>query len=265
MKLIVTTLLFVIATQVFCQQDDEANVEVPQGEQPMVIDPDVREELKKEEEEERAHHKAPPKNTNDTKPDVVVLYRPKNCKRQSNKRDLMVVHYTGWLKKSGRKFDTTVDVRRRYAPFEFVLGTGYVIKGWDLGLMDMCPGEKRRLLVPASLGYGKKGLRGTIPPNSDLIFVVDLLDLRHATPSYVPIDLFTSLDRDGDKALSRDEISEYVRYQSRLYKKKDAPEPTHDEHEKMVDEIMQKEDKNGDGLIQHNEFSGPKLPHGGEL
>ena len=95
--------------------------------------------------------------------------------------------------------------------------------------------------------------------------MIDLLDLRRATPSYVPVDLFTSLDRDGDKTLSRDEISDYVRYQSRIYRKKDAPLPSHDEHEKMVDEIMQKEDKNGDGVIQHTEFSGPKIPHGGEL
>lgn len=101
--------------------------------------------------------------------------------------------------------------------------------------------------------------------NSNLIFVIDLLDLRRATPSYVPMDLFTSLDRDGDKTLSRDEISEYVKYQSRIYRKKDATPPSHDEHEKLVDEIMQKEDKNGDGVIQHNEFSGPKIPHGGEL
>ena len=69
------------------------------------------------------------------------------------------------MAKSGKKFDTTVDVRRRYAPFEFVVGTGYVIKGWDIGLIDMCPGEKRRLTVPSTLGYGKKGLRGIIPGN----------------------------------------------------------------------------------------------------
>jgi len=251
-------------------ETEEVTIETNEddGPQPLVLDPQVADELRKERAEERRHHHeavAEHNKTTDAKPEIITLYRPKICKRQSNRGDLMVVHYTGWLAKSGRKFDTTIDLRRRYAPFEFVVGTGYVIKGWDKGLMDMCPGEKRKLVVPPSLGYGKKGLRGTIPPNSSLIFVIDLLDLRRATPSYVPIDLFTSLDRDGDKTLSRDEISEYVRYQSRIYRKKDAPMPTHDEHEKMVDEIMQKEDKNGDGVIQHNEFSGPKIPHGGEL
>lgn len=255
-------------SNVYCESE-EVTIETNEEQaQPLVLDPQVAEEIRKEREEERENAKHAAANVNktdDSKPEIVVLYRPKLCKRQSNRGDLMVVHYTGWLAKSGRKFDTTIDIRRRYAPFEFVVGTGYVIKGWDKGLMDMCPGEKRKLIVPPSLGYGKKGLRGTIPPNSSLIFVIDLLDLRRATPSYVPIDLFTSLDRDGDKTLSRDEISEYVRYQSRIYRKKDAPMPSHDEHEKMVDEIMQKEDKNGDGVIQHNEFSGPKIPHGGEL
>lgn len=135
--------------------------------QPMVLDPEVAEEIRKEKEEELEHAKHATANKNKTldnvKPEIVVLYRPKLCKRQSNSGDLMVVHYTGWLAKSGRKFDTTIDIRRRYAPFEFVVGTGYVIKGWDKGLMDMCPGEKRKLIVPSSLGYGKKGLRGTIP------------------------------------------------------------------------------------------------------
>jgi len=268
-----TIALFLCFTSITRAESEEVTIETAEDDnnmaQPMVLDPEVAEEIRKEKEEEREHAKHAAANKNKTvdnvKPEIVVLYRPKLCKRQSNSGDLMVVHYTGWLAKSGRKFDTTIDIRRRYAPFEFVVGTGYVIKGWDKGLMDMCPGEKRKLIVPSSLGYGKKGLRGTIPPNSTLIFVIDLLDLRRATPSYVPMDLFTSLDRDGDKTLSRDEISDYVRYQARIYRKKDAPMPSHDEHEKMVDEIMQKEDKNGDGVIQHTEFSGPKIPHGGEL
>jgi len=194
------------------------------------------------------------------KPKIEVLYTPKHCRRKSVNGDLMVVHYTGWLKKSGKKFDTTVDVRRRYTPFEFVLGTGYVVRGWELGLLDMCPGEKRRLEVPAELGYGAKGLRGIIPANATLTFLVDLLDLRRATPNYAPIDLFTSLDKDGDAHLSRDEISQYVKYQSKMYRNKNAPPPNDEEHEQMVDDIMLKEDKDKDGKISHKEFSGPKSP-----
>jgi len=234
-------------------------------EPPLVIDPDVAEQMKKDRDAELKEAHAEEKDASDEKPKVEVLYVPKNCKRKSAKGDLLVVHYTGWLAKSGRKFDTTVDVRRRYAPFEFVVGTGYVIKGWDIGLMDMCPGEKRRLTVPPSLGYGKKGLRGIIPPNATLIFLIDMLDMRHAAPNYAPMDLFSSLDKDNDKTLSREEVSHYVDYQVKMYRNKNAPKLTPEEKEKMVDDIMQKEDKNGDGVIQHSEFSGPKMPHGGEL
>merc|ERR1712034_21597 len=165
----------------------------------------------------------------------------------------------GWVKSTGKKFDSTIDSKRRYAPFEFVLGTGYVIRAWDTSLLDMCPGEKRRLEVPPQLGYGSKGLRGVIPPDAELVFLIDLLDLRKATPNYAPIDLFTSLDRDRDNHLNRDEISTYIRYQSKNYRNKNAPLPNAEEHERMVDDIMHKEDMNGDGLISHNEFSGPKM------
>ena len=89
-----------------------------------------------------------------------------------------------------------------------------------------------------------------------------MLDMRRATPNYAPMDLFTSLDKDGDKLLSREEISHYVKYQSKMYRNKNAPKPSPEEHEKLVDDIMAKEDKNGDGVIQHSEFSGPKVPHG---
>lgn len=167
MKLYVLLSLTVFfCLRVSCESEEITIENADSNEEPKVLDPDVAEELRKEREEERAAH-AHDKPKNDTgkdvKPVIETLYRPKTCKRQSNKGDLMVVHYTGWLAKSGRKFDSTIDIRRRYSPFEFVLGTGYVIKGWDIGLLDMCPGEKRKLMVPSSLGYGKKGLRGTIP------------------------------------------------------------------------------------------------------
>jgi len=265
MKLIVV--LGVVLCRLCYVYSEGESLDIPTDQEaPLVIDPEVAEQMKKEHEQElKDIHAEQEKNLTDEKPKVEVLYVPKNCKRKSAKGDLLVVHYTGWLAKSGKKFDTTVDVRRRYAPFEFVVGTGYVIKGWDLGLMDMCPGEKRRLTVPSVLGYGKKGLRGIIPANSTLIFLVDLLDMRHAAPNYAPMDLFTSLDKNNDKLLTRDEVSHYVDYQIRMYRNKNAPKVTPEEHEKMIDDIMVKEDKNGDGVIQHSEFSGPKMQHGGEL
>ncbi|HSZ73036.1 MAG TPA: FKBP-type peptidyl-prolyl cis-trans isomerase [Cytophagaceae bacterium] len=84
------------------------------------------------------------------------------------------VHYTGRLL-NGTKFDSSVD---RNAPFDFGLGQGQVIKGWDEGIALMSVGEKGILLIPSALGYGTRGAGGSIPPNSVLIFDVELLDVK---------------------------------------------------------------------------------------
>ena len=83
------------------------------------------------------------------------------------------VHYTGWLT-NGKKFDSSVGGK----PFEFNLGAGQVIKGWDEGVAGMKVGGKRQLRIPADLGYGQEGSPPVIPPNSTLIFDVQLLGVQ---------------------------------------------------------------------------------------
>ncbi|MBI4913320.1 MAG: FKBP-type peptidyl-prolyl cis-trans isomerase [Acidobacteria bacterium] len=88
------------------------------------------------------------------------------------------VHYNGWLYENGqkgKKFDSSID---RGQPFQFTLGAGQVIKGWDEGVSTMKKGGWRTLIIPANLGYGAQGAGGVIPPNATLIFDVELVDFR---------------------------------------------------------------------------------------
>lgn len=92
----------------------------------------------------------------------------------------------------------------RDQPFSFQLGVGQVIKGWDQGLLDMCVGEKRKLVIPPGMGYGDRGAGNVIPGGATLHFEVELINIGDSPPS---TNVFKEIDNDKDNQLSREEVS----------------------------------------------------------
>jgi FKBP-type peptidyl-prolyl cis-trans isomerase len=119
-----------------------------------------------------------------TELEIEVTHKPSKCKVKAKDGDQVDVHYTGTLT-SGKKFDSSRD---RGQPFQFKLGAGMVIKGWDQGIKGMCVGEKRVLRIPPSLGYGDRGAGGAIPGGATLIFDVELMGIENDDDDYTDPD-----------------------------------------------------------------------------
>ncbi|XP_003708038.1 peptidyl-prolyl cis-trans isomerase Fkb14 isoform X2 [Megachile rotundata] len=186
---------------------------------------------------------------------VEKLYVPEVCDAKSKIGDQLTMHYTGTLL-DGTKFDSSLD---RDQPFTFQLGVGQVIKGWDQGLVDMCVGEKRKLTIPPELGYGEKGAGNVIPGGATLLFDVELINISDSPPS---ANVFKEIDSDHDNQLSREEVSQYLRKQmieaEQGGSENEEVKKMLADHDKLVEEIFQHEDKDKNGFISHDEFTGPK-------
>ena len=128
----------------------------------------------------------------------------------------------------------------------------------------MCVGEKRRLIVPPQLGYGDQGAGDIIPGGATLYFEIELLDTEDGP---APVNVFKQIDLDSDQQLSREELSGYLKeqveamHQAGGEQAQQAKEYLKD-YDKLVEEIFSHEDKDKDGYISHEEFSGPKLVMG---
>jgi len=187
---------------------------------------------------------------------IEVVHVPAECPAQAQHTNLLSMHYTGTLA-DGTKFDSSVD---RNEPFQFQIGIGQVIKGWDEGVLGMCVGEKRRLEVPPHLGYGDAGAGDVIPGGATLFFDVELLNVEEGQK---PVNVFKEIDTNMDMSVTREELNAYLNNQIEQIKASGGPEAENvnellSQQDKLIEEIFTHDDKDKDGVISHEEFSGPK-------
>ncbi|XP_029938210.1 peptidyl-prolyl cis-trans isomerase FKBP14-like [Salarias fasciatus] len=176
---------------------------------------------------------------------IEVLHRPFICHRKSKYGDIMLVHHVGSFE-NGTVFHSTREHGDKQAVW-FTLGIREVIRGWDKGLQNMCAGEKRKLIVPPALAYGKEG-KGKIPPESTLIFIIEVLEIRNGPRSH---ESFQEMDLNDDWRLSKQEVKAYLRKE---FERHGYP-PNDTLHENMMEDIFAREDENKDGFISSREFT----------
>ncbi|GAB5575786.1 peptidyl-prolyl cis-trans isomerase FKBP7 isoform X1 [Prionailurus iriomotensis] len=198
---------------------------------------------------------------------IEVVHRPENCSKTSKKGDLLNAHYDGYLAKDGSKFYCSRTQNEGH-PKWFVLGVGQVIKGLDIAMMDMCPGEKRKVIIPPSFAYGKEGYgvileegfplhvhvklhtaEGKIPPDATLIFEIELYAVTKGPRS---IETFKQIDMDNDRQLSKTEdINNYLK---REFEKDEKPRDQSYQNA-VLEDIFKKNDHDGDGFISSKEYN----------
>ena len=176
---------------------------------------------------------------------VTVTDGPKECEdtEKVSSGQFLSMEYTGYIDDSsetgekGSKFDSSIG----RAPFEFQIGVGQVIQGWDQGLLGLCKGAKATLIIPPEMGYGAAGAGGVIPGGATLKFDVEVLGMSDDAPPEP--NIFEMIDTNNDNYCDEAEILAY--FQSMGV-------------EEVPPELFAREDKDGDGKISWEEFSGPK-------
>jgi len=204
--------------------------------------------------------------TEETMKIEVLKAPPKDCARKAANGDVISMHYRGTLEKDGKEFDSSYS---RNQPFEFKLGAGMVISGWEQGIPGMCVGEKRKLIIPSSLAYGDSGFGDIIPAKSTLVFEIEMQAIKGYTPTdqetgdedyeldehhdheHDHPDSFEALDTDGNKEISMEEMTQYIK---NFQDEHDDGQVTEDSVETIVSEIFQEDDKNKDGVISLEEY-----------
>ncbi|KAJ8352209.1 hypothetical protein SKAU_G00236850 [Synaphobranchus kaupii] len=136
---------------------------------------------------------------------IEVMFMPENCTKKSKRGDLMNAHYDGFLAKDGSKFYCSRSEKSGH-PKWFVLGVGQVIKGLDIGMNDMCPGEKRKIIIPPSLGYGKQG---NVSDEMVPVLKHHAIQLSHGIGPR-SMEAFREMDLDQDRSLTRTEVKKFL-------------------------------------------------------
>eukprot|EP00794_Sanderia_malayensis_P017399 gene17399-19142_t len=178
---------------------------------------------------------------------IGLVSRPAYCERTTQRGDKLTVHFNASMA-DGKVFETTF----KKSPFEFVIGNGQVITGFEYGLMDMCIGEKRRLTVPSKYAYGSTTFGAKVPGRITLYFDVELLDFQRMQHPPRKSNIFRVIDVNDDGLLSKEEVQKYVR-NNRIDDNRGESGIT-----QVLKEIFQEEDRDRDGFIDHGEFSGVK-------
>lgn len=181
--------------------------------------------------------------------------KPENCTYQAKRGDFVKYHYNATLM-DGTHIGSTYTYGKTY---NVVLGAGQVVIGMEDGLLGMCVGEKRRLVIPPHLGYGERGVDGEVPGSAVLVFDVEMMDMEEGLPegymfvwnSDVSPDLFSEMDKNKDREVERTEFSEYILQQVEEGKGRLAPGF---DQQRIIDNMYDNQDRNKDGRITEVEF-----------